>query len=59
MTQDEAYQCLLYLFTNAFSKASANDILASEYKTDVDYVLKAAHPETVYGALHAWAQEDQ
>lgn len=56
MKQDEAYHCILRVFTNLMDKGEVNSILEILYKTDIDYVLKAAHPETVYGALHAWAK---
>lgn len=56
MSQDEAYHCLLKVLNNLVDKGDANCILDVFYKTDIDYVLKAASPETVYGALHAWAR---
>ena len=59
MTQDEAYHCLLFLLNTALVKSVANNILEGKYKTDIDYVLKSASPETVYGALHEWAKEKE
>lgn len=57
MTQDEAYHCLLEAF-DFLSKAIVNEALKYKYKTDIDYVLKAASPETVYRTLHEWARGD-
>ncbi len=57
MTQDEAYHCILRVFTNLMDKDEVNCILEMFYKTDIDFVLKSAAPETVYGALHEWAKE--
>ncbi len=56
MSQDEAYCCLLSLLQTLLPKQFANNLLAATYKTDIDYVLKSASPETVYGALHEWAK---
>ncbi len=55
MSQDEAFHCLLSML-KLLPVESANGLLQSVYKTDIDYVLKSASPETVYGALHEWAK---
>jgi hypothetical protein len=58
MTQDEAFHCLLDVFKR-ISREDVDMILDYKYKTDIDYVLKSASPETVYGALHEWAKEKE
>jgi len=58
MTQDEAYHCVLAVL-NQLHKPSIELLLGALYKTDIDFVLKSASPETVYGALHEWAKEKE
>jgi len=56
MNQDEVYHCLIMVF-GMLPVSAVNDLLKWAYKTDIDFVLKSASPETVYGALHEWAKE--
>lgn len=55
MNQDEVCHCL-FAWLNCVDVDAVNLILLNKYKTDIQTVLKAAHPETVYGALHEWAR---
>ena len=58
MKQDEAYHCLLLMFAE-LDREIAQLMLWDAYKTDIAFVLKSASPETVYGALHEWARENE
>jgi len=58
MTQPEAFHCLLSAF-KSLDRDKVDFILNNIYKTNIDFVLKSASPETVYGALHEWNRWDK
>jgi hypothetical protein len=59
MTQDEAFHCLQAMFETLLRKELLDPLIYATFKTNIDYVLKSASPETVYGALHEWAKEKE